>query len=142
MKIAWVPRNDRQYQIISEQFNPVFTDEEYLQNESIFCCEVFVDEQNAAISMVELHSDIRRVTLLYTVVFPEFRKRGINTLIKEYVESFALSNGADHLWGHVRENNIASRNSLVKSGFVIVDEGEKFYTNGDRKLTVQKVLGR
>lgn len=140
MKISWVPRNIKQYRIISQYFNPFFSELEYLQDDTIFCCEVASQEQPSALSIVKFYSNLKRVTLLYTVVFPEFRSQGINTQIKKFVEAFALDMGAEHLWGHVRENNIASLNSLLKSGFVIVDEGIQFYKNGDRKLTVKKEL--
>lgn len=140
MKISWVSRNGKQYRIISEHFTPFFSELEYLQDDAIFCCEVISKEQRAAISMVKFNSNLKQVTLLYTIVFPQFRLQGINTQIKMFVESFALERGAEFLWGHVRENNIASLNSFLKCGFVVVDEGIQFYKNGDRKLTVKKSL--
>lgn len=140
MNISWVPRTSSQYTTISEFFSPVFTEQEFLDDENIFCCQVTVENELAAISMVKLDRSIKRLTLLYTIVFPQFRKRGINTMIKESVELFARESGADHLLGHVREHNLASLNTLKKSGFQILDEGEKFYKNGDRKLTVIKAI--
>lgn len=140
MDICWVPRSTIQYRIIADNFNPIFSEREYLEDEHIYCLEVTVEDDLAAVSMVK-HSHLDgRLTLLYTFVLPPFRKQGINTQIKKSIEVLAKEKGADHLLGHVRGNNVASLNSLLKSGYQVIDEGGKFYKNGDKKLTVKKIL--
>lgn len=140
MDIRWVQRSKWQYSIIADNFNPIFSESEYLTDNTIFCLEVRCRGDLAAVSMVRLNKGLKRMVLLYTFVFPHFRMMGINTKIKVSVEQFAKDSDIDHLWGHVRENNTASINSLLKSGYEIFDEGGLYYKNGDKKLTVKKVL--
>lgn len=140
MLIRWVEKKESQFCFLKDAFQPVMTLEEYLTLDDYHCCEVRMKNKLAAISMVRVDKAEDRMMLMYTLVKPEFRKQGINSGIKTAVENRAKDLGLQWLYGHVRESNVASKNSLLKSGFTIFDEGDLFYKDGERKLTIRKKL--
>lgn len=140
MNLTWCHRTEEQYRFMTNHFSPFFDEEQYLRDKSFHCCEVRNTETLAAVSMVQLQYEFNRLRLLYTLVHPSFRRRGINSLIKDAVEKKARQCGVAYLYAHVRESNEASLQSLLKSGFILFDEGDAFYKNGERKLALKKVL--
>lgn len=90
-----------------------------------------------AVSVYTLFED--RVNSDYTVVSKEFRRMGINTKIKQYLENITRSNYIEMITASVRQHNINSLNSLLKCGYVISKRRYK-YKNGDIKLRLFKNL--
>lgn len=140
MDINWCKRSSEQYRFVSTHFSLFFDEKRYLNDESFHCCEVRSSSELAAVSMVQLQDKHDRIRLLYTLVNPNFRRRGINSLIKKAVEELAKECGVSYLYAHVRENNKASLHSLLKSGFEVIDEGATFYKNGDKKIALRKMV--
>ncbi|MFW6226207.1 MAG: GNAT family N-acetyltransferase, partial [bacterium] len=80
-----------------------------------------------------------RINSDYTVVKKEYRRQGINTKVKDYLEDITKANYIGMITASVREQNHNSLNSLLKCGFVISKRKYK-YKNGDIKLRLFKNL--
>lgn len=137
-------KTDTVYEFISGYFSPCFTYEDFIKRTDIRCFTAYVEDTLAAASLVSF-CDGSLGTLschfLYTAVKEEFRNRGINRMLKQFVESCCIADGGVTATAYVRGTNTASLCSLKKSGYSIDSNYKGFYKNGDQKILMHKILG-
>lgn len=126
------------YRFIQQAFTPYFTMDEYLKSRSIKTVCMYAEGALAAVSFFIVRE--KEICCAYTFVKAEARRQGRNKTLKLFIEEYARKKGIFTFVAHVRENNIASLNTLLSLGYSVDTSENLFYKNGDRKLTLRKQL--
>lgn len=135
----FLENNSREfYHFIKQAFTPYFTIEEYLKSNSIKTVSMYSEGTLAAVSFFIVRKD--EICCAYTFVKAEARRQGRNSALKLFVEEYARKKGIFKFVAHVREQNIASLNTLLSLGYTVDTSENLFYSNGDKKLTLRKLL--
>lgn len=80
------------------------------------------------------------IFIYYTLVIPEYRNKGINTLMLKQLDSFAQQQNINLLMCNVRESNVISLKSFTNNGFQINKNYNLKYKNGENKISMFKEL--
>ena len=77
---------------------------------------------------------------MLTGVDEEYRNKGLNGDLKNYLYELGKEAGIKYVYGHIRETNPASLRSVLKQGFKISDTILPPYKNGEKKTRIIKFI--
>lgn len=135
-------KNTESFNFISKFFNfkknhPYFF-EDYTNNQNLY--QSVARKGNKIIGVRIFKMENGRIHLYYTAVDDNERNKGINRKLLKEIETFGKKNNVNLITSNVRESNLASLNSLLKSGFQINKSINRFYLDGERKIALFKYL--
>jgi len=79
------------------------------------------------------------VHLLNVAVHPEWRRRGLGSMLLERMKAIASSEGVEKIWLEVRPSNLAARNFYQKAGFEEIGRRKRYYTDTGEDAIVMSV---
>lgn len=133
----------KHYDLLSSEFDICFSKKEFLFRKDLFIVEVHANKELAAASVFRLRItpyNQKIIRLFYTVVKKQYRGHGINKSIKAFIENYAIEIGVNKILASARESNMASRRSLLSSGFKEDCTHDLYYKDGERKISFVKEI--
>ncbi len=114
-------------------FDAIPSIESYLSSPRIKIVEARLNDELIACSMFVLKEN--SVHLNYTFVIDSYRNKGVNQGLKKTLVDWCSKNGYAKITCNVRESNIPSLSSLIKSGFNInTNYNDLKYPDGEKKI--------
>lgn len=111
---------------------------DYINNDNLY--QVVAYKNNKFVGLRIFKMKDNKIHLNYSAVIESERGNNINQLMFKKIEDIAINNNINLITSNVRKNNIASINSLLKSGFNINDKVKLYYPDGEKKISMYKKL--
>jgi ribosomal protein S18 acetylase RimI-like enzyme len=80
------------------------------------------------------------IYLAGTGLLPEFQRKGIGDIVKQWEIDYAKSHGFQRISTHCRKSNLGSLRLNQKFGFQIIGEFADYYEDPDEATTVMELI--
>lgn len=108
----------------------------YINNENIFQVCAYDGDEMVGVRMFRMKD--KKIHLNYAVVSESHRNLGVNKKMADKIIEMSKDSGVSIITSNVREGNKYSIKSLLSSGFQINDKVERYYDDGEKKISFFK----
>ena len=130
-------KTSNSYNFVSKYLNIISFDD-YINNENLY--QVVARKNNKIVGVRIFRMKESKIHLNYSVVDIQERNKALNRKMLLKIEKYAIKNKVNIITSNVRKSNIASLNSLLKSGFTINQNYDLYYTDGEKKIPLFKKI--
>lgn len=134
INIIQSPKTDDSYHFLESHLKSIISKEDYINNESLLQVCAFFDKKLVGVRCFRMKDG--KIHLNYSAVDVDYRKTGINQGMFNTIRNIAEKNDIQLITVNVRESNVNSLKSLLKSGFQINTNAELKYPDGEKKIAL------